>query len=356
MKSLQIIGSKTMGGAERWFARFTEALQRHGEQVHAVVRRGSELEQHHLKDLAVTALPMRTVWDPLSRLEVSRCIREVSAPIVQTYMGRATRLTRIRPGRGQVHLARLGGYYKLDGYRHAKGWIGNTRALCDWLVSQGMPADRVFHIYNFQEPAPGVDDVAVAALRQGLGLRADDWVLLTPGRFVSFKGQEFVLEALSRLPAEIGGRRLRLLMLGDGPLRDALRAQAQALGIGERVIWCGWQQDPAPWFHLADAVVFPSKDRETFGNVIVEAWAFGKPLLVTAFRGAREIARHGEDSYVVPCDDAVALARGVAELLSDAAMRSGFVAAGRRRLEQEFSEAVIIDRYRELYAQAVDWA
>ncbi len=356
MKSLHIIGSKAMGGAERWFCRFTEALHLGGDEVRALVRRGSELELCHLQALPHDALPMRTVWDPLSRFEVSRYARQSNAPIVQTYMGRATRLTHLRPGRGQVHLARLGGYYKLDGYRHAHGWVGNTRGLCDWLVAQGMPAARVHHIYNFISMPLPADGKQLAALRENLDLDSNDWALVTPGRFVPVKGLRYLIDALARLPNEIAGRRVRLLMVGDGPLEESLRQQAVALGIIDRVIWCGWQQNPSPFLALADAIVFPSRDEETFGNVILEAWSYGKPLVTTAFRGAREIVRHGEDGYLVPCDDGEALARGILELLIDEETRAAFVAAGHERIRQEFSEAVILDQYRNLYAHLASTA
>lgn len=350
IRSLHIIGSKTMGGAERWFIRFLQAMQKRGAPVEAAVRRDSELARHHLKQLPLHQLPMRTVWDPLSKYAVSRLIRRLQPPIVQTYMGRATRLTRLPRGGPIVHVSRLGGYYKLAGYRHAHAWIGNTRGLCDYLVANGMPARRVFHIYNFAEPARPVEAAALEALRRQWGLAAEDLLLMTPGRFVPVKGQRYLVEALARLPAEVGGRRLRLLMVGDGRLREELQRLARQLGVDGRIVWTGWQQDPAPWFHLADVVVLPSRDAETLGNVILEAWAYEKPLVVTAFRGAREIARHGEDSLVVPCDDAAALAEGIRVLLNDSRLQTELVAAGRRRLSHEFSEDVIMAQYRELYA------
>ena len=163
MKSLHIIASKQMGGAERWFLRFLRALQVRGHDVRAVVRRASELDSDILAGLSAAALPLRTVWDPLSRWEVGRLIRRERPAIVQTYMGRATRLTHIAPGSGVVHLSRLGGYYKLDGYRHAHAWVANTRGLCDYLVRHGFPHDRVFQIYNFAEPVRTVDPQALEA-------------------------------------------------------------------------------------------------------------------------------------------------------------------------------------------------
>ncbi len=347
--SLHIIASRDMGGAERWFVRFLHAMQRAGEPVEALVRCRADLARHHLDAVPTRALPMRTVWDPLSRWEVGRHARSSRAPIVQTYMGRASRLTHLPPGRGQIHVARLGGYYPLHPFRHAHAWIGNTLGLCDWMVRGGLPAARVYHITNFADPAVPVAPESVAALREGLG--RDDWLLVHPARFVPVKGHATLLAAVARLPREIGGRRPRLVLLGDGPLREPLQAQARQLGIEEHVTWAGWQQEPAPWLHAADVVVFPSHDEETLGNVILEAWAYGKPLVASAFRGAREIVRHGEDAWIVPCEDAAALAVGIETVLGDAALRGDLVARGTRRVTEEFDEAAVIARYRGLYAR-----
>lgn len=354
MKSLHIIGSKQMGGAERWFSRFLSAMRRHGEDVSAVVRCGAELAQHHMGEVPFETLPLRTVWDPLSRYELARLIKRSDAPIVQTYMGRATRLTHLEPGHGKVHLSRLGGYYKLDPFRHAHAWIGNTRGLCDWMIKGGLPLHRVFHITNFAEPARAVADAELEPLRQQLGLRADDWLMVTAGRLIDVKGQRFLVEAMSRLPEQVGGRRLRLVVLGEGDLRAPLQQQARQLGVNGRITWAGWQHDPAPWFALADMVVFPSRDAETLGNVILEAWAYGKPLVATAFRGAREIARHGEDAWIVPCDDSAALAKGIEAVVLDADLRRHIVSRGLARIRDDFSEAAIISQYRALYSQLLD--
>jgi len=351
MKSLHIIGSKQMGGAERWFLRFLHALKAREHDVLAVVRRGSELDSDLLAGLRAAALPLRTVWDPLSRWEVSRLIRRERPAIVQTYMGRATRLTHIDPRSGIVHVSRLGGYYKLDGYRHAHAWIANTRGLCDYLVRAGFPHDRVFHIYNFAEPVRPVDPQVVATLRARLALQPDELLLLTPGRFVPVKGQRTLLDALARLPAQLDGRRLRLAMLGDGPLLRELRGQARAAGIEDRIVWAGWQADTAPWYALADLVVFPSREPETLGNVVLEAWAHGRPLVTTLFRGAREITTHGEDAWCVPCEDPAALAEGLRRVIADPALQRQLVAGGRATLERNFSEPAVMSQYEQLYRQ-----
>lgn len=349
--SLHIIGSREMGGAERWFVRFLRAMQRAGAPVEALVRSGGDLATHHLAGIRTGGLPMRTVWDPLSRWQVSHYARASRAPVVQTYMGRATRLTHLRRGAGQVHIARLGGYYKLDPFLHAHAWIGNTKGLCDWMVKGGLPAERVFHITNFADRAAPADPVAMERIRAQIDARPEDWLIIHPARFVGVKGHANLIDAFSRLPAEIGGRRPRLMLLGDGGMRGELEAQARQLGIADRMVWAGWQQDPAQWLHVADMVVFPSRDEETLGNVILEAWAYGKPLVATAFRGAREIARPGEDAVIVPCDDAPALAEGLRALIADGDLQAKLVAAGSRRVMDDFGEATIIGQYEALYAR-----
>lgn len=349
--SLHIIASRQMGGAERWFARFLRAMQRAGEPVSALVRQDSELARHHLDGIAHAQAPMRTVWDPLSRHQVSGYARASDAQVVQTYMSRATRLTRLARGGAQVHVARLGGYYGVHGFVRADAWVGNTLGLCDWMVRNGLPAARVFHIGNFAEPPAPCIDGAVTALRTEHGVTPEEWLIVHAGRMVTVKDHATLLAAFARLPDEVDGRRPRLALLGDGPLRPALVARAAALGIASRIVWAGWQHDPGPWFHAADLMVFPSRDEETLGNVLLEAWSHRRPIIATAFRGARELARHGEDALIVPCGDGPALARAIVELLSDSSLATRLVAGGAARVADEFSESVIVDRYRELYAR-----
>lgn len=348
--SLHIVGSKTLGGAERFYLRLIDALHRRQAPVQAVIRTASEVAACLPGGIPWHALPLRSVWDPLSRYEVRRLVHRLRPDIVQTYMGRATRCTHLERN-GPVHIARLGGYYKLGGYRHAHDWVCNTRGLCDYLVSNGFPARRVHHIPNFIEPPRNIGPDERRALRDGLGLGTDDLVLISAGRFVQVKGYRYLIEALARLPRDIEGRRLRLLLLGDGPDRAALQAQADALGVTERIVWAGWQMEPGPFFAIADLVVFPSLERETLGNVILEAWAWGRPLVTARFRGAVEITAHGEDAWQVPCADAAALARGIFTVARDARLAQRMVGAGARKLQERFSETAVVDRYLELYDQ-----
>jgi hypothetical protein len=351
--SLQIAGSKELGGAERWLMRFAAALDERAVPAEIAVRRSSGLGNHDFGRLRVHRLPFLTVWDPLSRRAVSDLIRRRRPDIVQTYMGRATRLTRIPRTGGPVHVARLGGYYALGPYRHAHAWIGNTRGLCDWMIAQGLPAERVHQIYNFADPVRPLDVALVAARRAALGIPAEAWVLVALGRLVPVKGHADLIAALARLPREIAGRPLRLVVVGDGPLRASLHRQAAQLGQTDRICWAGWQTDPGAYLQMADLVVFPSLEAETLGNVILEAWSWVRPLVTSHFRGARELAHHGEDAWCVPCADPPALAEGLRTVLADDRLRTSLAERGSERIRGEFAREAIMDQYLALYRRLV---
>ena len=296
---------------------------------------------------------MRGIWDLWARRNIARLIDHRRPAIVQTWMGRATRLTHL-PAQGQtVHLARLGGYYNPKGYRHAHAWVGNTRGICDYLIREGLPANRVFHIGNFyelEEPEPTSSD---HSLRDSLDISAEDIVVLTTGRLHVNKGFPDLLEAVAELPEETHGRRLVFLIVGDGPQMQALRAQAGQLGITHRLKWTGWQDDPARYYRLADLFVCPSR-HEPLGNVILEAWHHGVPIVSTRSQGPAELITHEEDGILVPCRDPQALARAVFWLLDQPPdTQRQLTENGRRTLSTRFSRSAITTAYTELYAKLV---
>ena len=101
-------------------------------------------------------------------------------------------------------------------------------------------------------------------------------------------------------------------------------------------------------YHAADVFCLPSL-HEPFGIVVLEAWAYQRPLITTLFRGAREITTHGEDAYCVPCDDAAALADALRLLIADTGLRRQLVEGGRATLQRNFGEPMVMSQYEQLY-------
>jgi glycosyltransferase involved in cell wall biosynthesis len=350
LQSLHIIGSRQMGGAESFFLRLVRALNRSDHHACVAVRPKSPLTGKFNESTPVYRVPMRNGFDLFSVAAIRKLIRSTGVDIVQTYMGRASRLTRLPKDARAVHVARLGGFYKVDGYyRHADAWVGNTTALCDYLVREGLPARRVFHISNFVDPAKPVKPQEVAALRESLGIPRDAIVLFALGRFIDIKGFDDLIEAFALIDAQAIAKPLHLVLAGDGPLRGRLLDLASGLGLAGRFHWAGWVQDPSPYMHMADLFIVPSS-HETLGNVILEAWSYELPVISTQTPGALELIENGRNGLLVPCRDARALAGSISSCLDDrSGLLAGLAAAGRERLEANHSSAAITGAYLDMY-------
>ena len=352
VSSIHVLGSHELGGADWFFVRLVQALQRAGHPTLAVLRPDSPVRQVLSGEVEQRLLPLASKWDVLSRWRLTRLIAQRRPDVVQSYRGRATRLTSLPAGSRALHVARLGGYYRIDGYyRHAHAWVGNTRDICDYLVKQRLPAERVFHIGNFVPTPRAVSDDERGQLRARLGLPRDAFVVFALGRLVEKKGFVDLIEAFAQLEPKVGDRPLMLLLAGDGPQRPALTERVQQLGLAQRVVFAGWQNDTTPYYALGDVFVCPSR-HEPLGNVILEAWQHRLPLLSTRNEGAAELVTEGDNALLAPLQDPPGLADGLRRMLglSDAE-RGRLAAAGLATVQREHSEQAVVGAYLALYAQ-----
>ncbi len=192
--------------------------------------------------------------------------------------------------------------------------------------------------------------------RGRLGVDSECRLIVGLGRLVPVKGFQVLVKALPLIRSLVPSA--RLLLVGDGPLREALVSDAGALGVADRVEIAGPQFAPAPFLAAADVVVVPSLN-EGMGRVLVEAMALGRPVVATRVGGIPAVVADGETGSLVPPDDPSALARAVSGLLNDPGLRLRMGEAGRRRAEQ-FSLAVmesgLLDLYRGLCAEkGLEW-
>lgn len=167
------------------------------------------------------------------------------------------------------------------------------------------------------------------------------------GRLVPYKGLRFLLEA-------VAGTSLRLRIVGDGPLRGELEAQAMRLGIAEQVRFLGsvGQSELNRLMNGARSLVLPSVGRnEAFGMVQIEAMARGKPVVNTALgNGVNWVAREDREALTCKPGDPAALRAALLRLDGSAALRRDLGAAGRRRAEREFDIGLFKRRIRTLYS------
>jgi glycosyltransferase involved in cell wall biosynthesis len=275
-------------------------------------------------------------FDPFTERKIGRIAREFRPDAILTITGRGAAMT---PPGDYALVGRLGGYYKLEYYRHCDHLVCNTPDLVRYVRSGGWPADRVVYIPNF----PQADDSPPAS-RAELGTPVGSPLAVALGRLHRDKAFDILLLAAA------GIHDLWVWIAGVGPDEKKLRAQARDLGIADRVKFLGWRTDRAALLRAADICVFPSRE-EPFGNVVIEAWACGTPLVAAASVGPAFLIRPDEDAVLVPIDDVAALRDGIGRVLSSRPLAESLVAAGRKRIEGEFSEQVVVDQYTRMFEQ-----
>ena len=173
------------------------------------------------------------------------------------------------------------------------------------------------------------------------------------GRQVYYKGFAHAIRALANVPGT-------LLLSGDGPDAPALRAEAESLGLADRVVFLGnlpHYLDLIPYYLAAEAFWFPSNARsEAFGLVQVEAMACGLPVINAAIphSGVAWVSPHEETGLTVPVNDSVALAAAANRLVGEPGLRERLGAAARERATREFDHEVMARRSLDLYRRVLD--
>lgn len=337
MSVLHLLGTAGEGGAETYFVDLVKALKRAGAPQACAIR-GNAARQTQLSRAGVPVKVLRFggPLDILTRPAVARFAAQHDTKVAVAWMNRAARHT---PRGPWARIGRLGGYYSLKYYKGFDHLVANTEDIAEWIVGQGWPAGKVTCIPNFAA-VPARDE---AVDRASLATPLDAPLLLAMGRLHANKAHDVTLQALTQLPDAI------LWIAGVGPLEAKLRGMAEALGVADRVRFLGWRTDASALYRTADVCVFPSR-YEPLGNVVIQAWAHGLPVVAAASQGPGALIRDGADGLLVPVDDADALAAGVRRLLADAPLRAQFAAAGAARVEAEFSQAAVVAQWKALFA------
>jgi glycosyltransferase involved in cell wall biosynthesis len=184
------------------------------------------------------------------------------------------------------------------------------------------------------------------ALRDLVGMPGDAPIIGHVAGLKPVKDQRLLIDAFALVNAALP--ETRLVIVGEGPLRSMLEEQAGALGLAHVVHLIGEVTDPAPLYREFDLFVLCSKAEGTSMSIL-ESMASGVPVVATAVGGTPDVLAGGACGVLVPPGDREALANGITRLLRDPRSRREFGVAGRRRVEERYSEEAMIDAYEALY-------
>jgi glycosyltransferase involved in cell wall biosynthesis len=210
-----------------------------------------------------------------------------------------------------------------------------------------IPAGKIQVIHNGIDPAE-IQREFKEELKWGLGLSAKSRVVGTIGRMKPQKGQIYLLEAFAALKRRMDD--LKLLIVGDGPLRLDLEQKAEELGIREEVCFAGVRRDVYPLLSMMDLFVLPSL-WEGMGTVIVEAMAAQRPVLASDIPPLREVIPSSDLGVLVPPGDAKSLEVALEQLLRDQARSERMARLAREYAVGAFHIQKVVSRYQDLFTE-----
>ena len=210
------------------------------------------------------------------------------------------------------------------------------------------PDKEIKTIYNFIDyPAPA--DNSDIDLKAELNIKEDEKVIIHVSNFRKVKRIPDILNAFAavskRLPC-------KLVLVGDGPEMGTVNKQIKKLGLRERVILLGKQENLHELYAISDACVLMS-EKESFGLVLLEAMLHGVPCLGTNIGGIPEVIQDGMNGYIVEKGDSDSAAEKLYELLKDDRKRQAMGENAIRIVREHFETSRIVDQYEDLYASVL---
>lgn len=350
-----------MHGVKRLFAWMLPRFDRERFTASLVSLRRKDLSEDTLEQLGIDVTYLgRHKFDPATYTHLLKVLEDKHADVVHLHGYGATTF-------GRLCAARLG----IPAILHEHANHGDTpwfqkvadRLLARWTdlaiaVSTStaefttrarlVPADRTHVVYlgapldEFARPRSGAE---ITMARRALGVPDGAIAVGCVTRLMPSKGNEFLVAAA---PAVLAAHpEVRFYLVGEGELEAPLKAQADALGLGDRFVFTGFTRDVGAAFSAFDIVVFPSLWEGT-PLTAFEALAMGKPIVATDADGLLDVLQDGRDSLVVPKRDAAALAAAIGRLIDDRALAAR-LAEGARATGQRYDIAVFVRKMERLY-------
>lgn len=351
MKIVFVLHSHRSGGAERHLLQLMQGLSASGiECIYAGPLDGWLGEQLAQAKFRCEHVPYHGFYDFFSLVRLVRLIRREKPDLIHGhltrgayYAGWASRLTGV-PNVATAHSTNAGKHFDRAGRI-----IAVSDAVHRFLAECGYMPDILRTVRH------GVPDYTAQQRASANNLRAslqldDAPVFAMVARFQSAKGHDIALRALAKLKE----RRWTLVLAGalDTSWADEMKKLAGQLGIEDRVRFIGHRDDVANVYACADILLAPSR-REALSLTLLEAAAFGKPIVATDVGGIGEAVSNGETGLLVPPENPAALAEAIKTLLDDASLYERMKKAARRRYEQLFSLEKMVHTTRTVYRELV---
>lgn len=330
------------GGAERFFVKLAQALDRRGVQQRFIIRPGRSWDGEiaPLGPVIRNNFSLLSPGTPLLHMQAEWWVRRWRPHAVMAWMPRAARLLHRWPG--VVKLARMGDFpANLKHFGNCDVLVGNVPGIARRCVELGWDRPAVT-ITNFT-PQVTVRPVP----RAQHDTPEDVFLVAAGGRFQPRKALDTAIRAIARIPGAW------LWLIGDGRLRSEYEALAEQLGVADRVRFIGWVAEPVHHIAAADVFLMPSR-HEPLGNILLEAWQAGVPSVSTRTDGPNWYMRDGIDGLMADIDNDAQIADALVRMRDDPVAARGYARNARQRLDDFMSEDAICNDYLRLFRGDID--
>jgi glycosyltransferase involved in cell wall biosynthesis len=249
-------------------------------------------------------------------------------------------------------------YVKMMGYESVDRLITRLKVKRLIAVSEDIESDlrRCYGAHKVVQIHNGINLSRVKVtqhrehMRRSLGFQYGDRVIGTVGRLTPVKGHNILLQAAGSLIRKRGN--VKVLIVGDGPLKATLTQLIHDLRIEKEVVLAGQRDDVYDLVNCMDVFVL-SSFHEGIPMVLLEALALKCPVVASRVGGIPEVATHGVGGLLVSPGNAAELEQGIDRILEDELYAKKLAEAGRLRVEEEFSASVMAERTADLYCSLV---
>ncbi len=205
---------------------------------------------------------------------------------------------------------------------------------------------RVVCVHNGVEIGVGRSEKYRERVRSDLRIGPETCLIGTIGRLTPVKGISYLLQAVRLLVQQ--EQNIKLLLVGDGPMRDTLEQESRDLGIAETVVFLGHREDTRELIRAVDIFVLPSLS-EGIPMALLEAMAASRAVIASRVGGIPEVIRDGVEGILVEPKDVSALVEGCLRLLRSSDKAKELGDSARRRVDRSFSAESMAGAVRSLY-------
>lgn len=231
-------------------------------------------------------------------------------------------------------------------YRPFRRIIAISEAIAAMLRDRGVDDEHIAVIRSAVDTARFAQPPDCHSFRETFGIASGAFVIAAAGQLIPRKGHRYLLQAVAGLKYDHPN--IRLIIFGEGYLGNQLRAQAASLGLGDIVQFVGFRDDLDDYLGCFDVFAHPALT-EGLGVAALKAAAAGVPVVGFAAGGLVEAVEDGKTGLLVQAEDADALQKAIAMLVADSELRDRLGAAGRLRMQKEFSIDTMADQHVALY-------